>query len=97
MHRREFLKRSGLIGAAVAAGGMVPAAPGDEKPRPMPTIKIGDLEVSRLLLGTNPFFGFAHRPGEIGGQMKSYYTDEKIMEKAKSLDTEKGSAGDFDD
>ncbi len=80
MHRREFLKRTGILGAAVASGGMAGMAFGEETARPMPAIKLGNLEVSRLLLGTNPFFGFAHKPGEIGGRMKEYYTDEKIME-----------------
>jgi len=46
---------------------------------PMPTIKLGDLEVSRLILGSNPFFGFAHKPGDVGKRMKDFYTEERIM------------------
>jgi hypothetical protein len=82
MDRRDFLKRTGLAGAAIAAGGLgnlAGAGEPEEKPRPMPKIRLGSLEVSRLLLGTNPFFGFAHRPGPIGGQMKEWYTDERIV------------------
>jgi len=44
----------------------------------MPTIKLGTLEVSRLILGSNPFFGFAHQTKERAQEMKEYYTDERI-------------------
>ncbi|MCX6997309.1 MAG: twin-arginine translocation signal domain-containing protein [Kiritimatiellaeota bacterium] len=79
MHRREFLKRAGMLGAAVASGGLAGAVHGGERAGALPTIRLGDLEVSRLLLGSNPFFGFAHKPGDIGRRMTEYYTDEKIM------------------
>jgi len=80
MHRRDFLKRAGILGAAVASGGGTDTVFGEDMARSMPTIRLGDLEVSRLLLGTNPFYGFAHKPGDIGRQMTEYYTDEQIME-----------------
>ncbi len=84
MNRREFLKRGGAAGAALAAGvtgiGGEAAGGGKDDLPPMPKIKLGNLEVSRLLLGTNPFFGFAHQTGDIGSRMKEYFTDEKIME-----------------
>ena len=78
-NRRDFLKAGGVLGAAFAAGTWQALGEEKEKLPPMPRIKLGSLEVSRLILGTNPFFGYAHRQGEIGGQMKEYYTDERIM------------------
>lgn len=45
----------------------------------MPTIKLGTLEVSRLILGSNPFWGYAHQPGIEAEEMKAYYTDERIV------------------
>lgn len=82
MHRREFLKRSGCLGAALAAGGIPEALALEEKKEasslPMPTIRIGNLEVSRLILGTNPFGGWAHQPGNVGKEMKEYYTPDRI-------------------
>jgi aryl-alcohol dehydrogenase-like predicted oxidoreductase len=45
----------------------------------LPTIRLGTLEVSRLILGSNPFFGFAHKPGDVGRTMKEYYTDDRVM------------------
>lgn len=79
--RREFLKETVLISAAVAAlrdaeGG---EGPGKTKGK-LPTIRLGKLEVSRLILGSNPFFGFAHgNPQATGDEMRKYYTDERIM------------------
>jgi hypothetical protein len=34
--------------------------------------------VSRLVFGSNPFYGFAHKMGKLGEEMKAYYTDERI-------------------
>ena len=45
----------------------------------MPTIMLGSLEVSRLILGSNPFWGYAHQPGKLAEEMKAYYTDDRIM------------------
>ena len=78
--RRQFLGETALFGAAVAAAHA--AEGGKETPMAkgkLPTIKLGSVEVSRLILGSNPFFGFAHKPGDVGKQMTDYYTEERIM------------------
>lgn len=55
-----------------------PAAP--LPPGQLPTIKLGNVEVSRLILGSNPFFGFSHgNPQATPEQMQSYYTDARVM------------------
>ncbi|HUT01694.1 MAG TPA: hypothetical protein VM031_04520 [Phycisphaerae bacterium] len=76
--RRRFLRDTALLGAAAAA---LRAADGAEaKGAKLPTIRIGTVEVSRLILGSNPFWGNAHRPGKIGREMGDYYTDDRIVE-----------------
>ncbi|MGA2034926.1 MAG: hypothetical protein ABSG68_21975 [Thermoguttaceae bacterium] len=41
---------------------------------------MGKLEVSRLILGSNPFFGFSHgNPHASDAEMRAYYTEERIM------------------
>src|ERR1041385_1411153 len=92
MDRREFLKRGGAIGAAIAIGGAVGAAGEQQKAASMPTIRLGDLEVSRLLLGTNPFFGWAHKEGDVSRLMKEWYTDERIMETLDAAAAQGGTA-----
>jgi hypothetical protein len=92
--RREFCKEAAIVASAaigLAAGDTaaasdspttapaVPPAPPAAAPAPMPTIKLGDLVVSRLILGSNPFFGFDHgNPQASGKDMTDFYTDEKI-------------------
>ena len=78
--RREFLAEIAVLGAAAAVrAGETGSGPGG-KPGEMPKIKLGTLEVSRLILGSNPFFGFAHgNPHASPEQMKRYYTKERIM------------------
>jgi len=49
-------------------------------PGQLPTIKLGSLEVFRLILGSNLFFGFAHdNPQASAEEMKDYYTDRQVM------------------
>jgi len=42
------------------------------------TIRLGDLEVSRFMLGGNPFSGFSHQTAELGARMVHYFTCERI-------------------
>jgi hypothetical protein len=71
------MKDTAMIGAAAAA---MNAADATGATGAMPTIRLGKLKVSRLILGSNPFFGFAHRGGKkLENQMKAHYTDDRIM------------------
>jgi len=81
MNRRDFLK-AGLAGAAAAAalGSAGQAGAAEEAAKPLPTIKLGTLEVSRFLLGSNPFWGFSHKSQQLSEEMKAYYTDERIIQ-----------------
>lgn len=44
----------------------------------LPTIKIGDLDVTRVIVGGNPFSGFSHQSPERDREMLDYYTVERI-------------------
>ena len=79
--RRKFLKQMLVAGVGVAverpANGALAAVPSPDR---MPEIRLGGLEVSRLILGSNPFFGFAHgNPQAKPDEMKQWYTPERIM------------------
>lgn len=80
-NRRTFLKELVWLGSAVAVAraaddlAAVTLAPGQ-----LPQIKLGHLEVSRLILGSNPFFGFAHgNPQASPQEMTAYYTEDRVM------------------
>jgi hypothetical protein len=80
MNRRDFLK-AGLAGAAAAAalGASVPPSATGDAAKPLPTIKLGTLEVSRFILGSNPFWGYSHKSPQLDEEMKAFYTDEAIV------------------
>lgn len=46
----------------------------------LPTVKIGDAEVTRLIVGGNPFSGFSHQSPERDEEMVNYYTVDRIKE-----------------
>jgi len=83
MKRRDFLR----TGAALAIGmtAVAPRSAPGAADRPvqtptLPTVRLGTLEVSRLILGSNPFWGYSHKSAQLDEEMKRHYTDERIME-----------------
>jgi hypothetical protein len=82
MKRREFLK----AGAVLAAGGAAARASLEAKtaqaaaPVSLPTVKLGSLEVSRLILGSNPFWGYSHKSAALDEEMRRHHTDERIVQ-----------------
>jgi len=79
--RRDLLKDVSFLGAAAAAvRSSSQLLAGALPPGQLPKIKLGKLEVSRLILGSNPFFGFSHgNPQGSAKEMRAYYTDAQIM------------------
>jgi len=73
--RRDFLK--GATG--VAAGLMLPGAPAAKPTELLPTIKLGPHRVSRLVVGSNPIYGYSHFNYILDRLMREYFTDERIV------------------
>jgi len=46
----------------------------------IPTVEVEGLELSRIVCGTNPFFGFSHFSAARDRWMKRYFTDDRIVE-----------------
>jgi len=94
--RRTFLQSAalaaGISGAASSAAqtqGRSPLALGAEPPaaprKPasevqVPKMKFGNAEISRLVVGCNQFYGFAHYNNILATVMKEYYTPERVCE-----------------
>ncbi len=54
----------------------------------IPTVKLGRLAVTRLIMGGNPFSGFSHQSPARDAEMRAWYSDERIVQtffQAKSL------------
>jgi hypothetical protein len=54
------------------------AEPGS--PVQVPKMKFGNVEISRLILGTNQFYGFSHYSANLDHAMRQWYTPDKICE-----------------
>jgi hypothetical protein len=87
--RRTFLQSAALtIGAAgspvvVAARALA----GQQQPPPtpaariqVPTMRFGNATISRLIVGCNPFYGFAHFNSTLATVMREYYTPERVCD-----------------
>ena len=46
----------------------------------VPTIDLGGLDVSRFLLGGNPFSGYSHQSKARSAEMREWYTQERLVE-----------------
>lgn len=74
--RRDFLKGATALAAGILA---VPAAKGDNS-GPLPTVKLAGHEVTRLIAGGNPLFGYSHFNGLLDRFMADYFSDDQLVE-----------------
>lgn len=80
--RRSFLHQ----GAAVATGltavraalAAEPQAAPTAKEIQVPKMKFGGAEISRMVLGVNPFYGYSHYNSNYSAVMKEWYTQDKV-------------------
>src|SRR3954468_10898563 len=71
--RRRFLQLSAGLAAASASTAATSAPL-------LPTVRIGKHEISRLILGSNPFYGYSHASRELDQHMREWGTPEHIGE-----------------
>ena len=73
--RREFLKGA----TAVTAGALsLPAAQAQAQPT-LPTVALGKHQVTRLIVGSNPVYGYSHFNRQYDQHMREWFTDERIV------------------
>ena len=88
--RRSFLHTAATLGAGfagaapslLAQGAAVPG-PADSVPDSeikVPKVKFGKVELSRFVVGSNPFNGGSHYNSIMSGVMKEWYTPAKVLE-----------------
>jgi hypothetical protein len=81
--RRDFLQSAGL---AACLGGLATTAPAadDRKADPLlPTIKLGSHEVTRLIIGGNPVYGYSHFNKLLSQHMTAWHTPQRVVELLK--------------
>ena len=84
--RREFLSRLSLTvtGSAMTAGMTSRAQEtppvGSDSHGSLPTIRLGNHEVTRLIVGSNPISGYSYLGPIMDRQMREYFTPERVVE-----------------
>jgi hypothetical protein len=67
--RRQFIQ----ISAGIAAAGAPLAAAA-----PLPTARLGKYEISRLIIGSNPFYGYSHASRILDQHMREWGTPDNV-------------------
>jgi len=91
--RRQFLQSGAALAAGFAAAprmlspqagpaqaAQAPSAGAAPATVKVPRMKFGPAEISRLVLGVNPFYGFAHYNSNFSRSMAEWYTQEQVCE-----------------
>ncbi len=82
--RRDFIRSGAALAAGVAgtasSSGAQQGAPASAAGIQVPKIKFGGVEISRLVLGVNPFYGFSHYNHILDASMREWYTQDRICE-----------------
>lgn len=81
--RRQFLERAAALAAAGAVLSDVPcpaAATDNESVGKLLAIKLGSHEISRLIIGGNPIYGYSHFNKILSRYQTDWHTPERVME-----------------
>ena len=71
--RRQFLTTAAAL-AGMKAAGAPEGAPA------LPTVKLGKHDVTRLIIGSNTFYGFSHFNRLYDQIMADWYTPDRVLE-----------------
>jgi hypothetical protein len=75
--RREFLKGATAVTAGALAG--APLARAEASGATLPTVALGSHQVTRLIVGSNPIYGYSHFNRQYDQHMLEWFTDERIV------------------
>ena len=87
--RRSFLQSTAALATGLAGGASLsaqgqgsrnPIASVPDSDIKIPKLKFGKVEISRLILGSNQFYGFGHYNQILTTVMKEWYTAGKVLE-----------------
>jgi hypothetical protein len=80
--RRDFLQRAaGYAAGAAVLGGLREGASAAPAPAPpLPTIRLGPHQVTRLIIGGNPIYGYSHFNRILSQYQTAWHTPERVVE-----------------
>ncbi len=73
--RRDFLKSATVVAASLMAPGALRA----ENSHLLPAVDIGPHRVTRLIVGSNPMYGYSHVNSLYDRHMREWFTDQRIV------------------
>jgi len=73
--RRDFLKGATSVAASLVVPGMLRAEPSNL----LPTVSLGPHRVTRLIVGSNPMYGYSHHNRLYDQHMLEWFTDERVV------------------
>lgn len=80
--RRRFLQSAAAVAAGMT-GNSLNSYGQASAPAALPTVRFGKHEISRLVLGSNQFYGYSHFNRLLDETMREWYTHERIDEVMK--------------
>ena len=83
--RRGFLQTGAALAAGLTSAGVLRSEQNAAQTPTaatvqVPKMKFGGVEIGRLVLGVNPFYGYSHYNNTLGTIMKEWYTQERVLE-----------------
>jgi hypothetical protein len=75
--RRVFLQSAAGLSAGLALAGQMPAS---QTMPLLPSVRFGKAEITRLIIGSNPFYGYSHFNSLLDRTMREWMTPERKME-----------------
>src|SRR5205809_5160197 len=80
--RRSFLRSAAGLAALTPAA----ARAASSSAPTLPTVKFGKTEITRLIIGSNPFYGYSHFNRILDQTMREWYTQDRRMEVLQSCE-----------
>jgi hypothetical protein len=79
--RRTFLQQTaGLAAGLGAAGSAAALAPADPPAEPqLPTVALGSHQITRLIIGGNPIYGYSHFNRLLSQHQTAWHTPERVV------------------
>ncbi len=75
--RRQFLQTAGGLSAGLALPRLAASAGVGAA---LPKVRLGNFDVSRLIIGENPFYGYSHFNRILDRTMREWYTPERVCD-----------------
>ncbi len=86
MHNSEHAtSRRGFIQSAAAIAAVSGTAAQQSAP-PLPKVRLGKYEITRLVIGANPLYGYSHCSRLLDSHLREYCTQERVMEILRSAE-----------